>query len=126
MSVGGVIVDIVPVSDEKWWINTMAPGSDTRAGRTCGVYCDPRPERPEVGDSLWWQGRWCYWTPQSRERNDIPLKKIGFSGAPHPDAPRCPQCGFTLAFCRTQGYQCTPSLPPPSETRPDDPTQEPR
>jgi hypothetical protein len=43
MSVGGVIVDIVTVADDRWWINTVEPGADTRAGRTVAVYCDPRP-----------------------------------------------------------------------------------
>lgn len=103
MSVGGIIVDVVPVSDERWWVNTLEPGSDTRAGRTCAVYCDPRPEQPQVGDSLWWQGGKCYWTPADRSRVDVALRKIGFSGVAHPDAPRCPTCGYTAEFCAKHG-----------------------
>lgn len=83
MSVGGVIVDIVEVSSEKWWINTL----DDQAGRIgdlCAVYCNPLGHPIEVGDSLWWQGRECYWTPVSRCVQDVPLPKIGYSGVNHP------------------------------------------
>jgi hypothetical protein len=110
MSVGGVIVDVVPVADDKWWINTLAPGSDTRGGHAVAVYCDPRPERPEPGDSLWWQGGTCYWTPADRSRADVPLKKIGFSGVAHPHALRCSVCGCTLEFCREHGVCPAPDL----------------
>lgn len=105
MSVGGRIVDIVPVSPSKWWIDTLEPGSDTRAGRTVAVYCDPQGEPIQVGDSLWWQGRSCYWTPHVNPdgRSDVKLPKIGYSGVAHPHKPRCPTCDCTLEFCRQHG-----------------------
>lgn len=103
MSVGGNIVDIVEVAADRWWINTLAPGSDTRVGRTVAVYCDPRPERPEVGDTLWWQGGCCFWTPADRSRTDVKLKKIGCSGVAHPDEPHCLVCGCTVKFCEKHG-----------------------
>lgn len=106
MSVGGIIVDVVPVRPDKVWVNTLEPGSDTRAGRTCSVYCDPAGEPVAVGDALWWQSGTCYWTPADRSRADVKLRKIGFSGVPHPEAPRCPKCDFTLESC--QKYGCGP------------------
>lgn len=81
MSVGGVIVDIVPVRVDKWWVNTREPHS----GTLCAVYCDPQGLDVQVGDGLWWQGRSCYWTPASRSATDIELPKIGYSGVRHPD-----------------------------------------
>lgn len=61
---------------------------------TCCVYTDEirvndgEPVEIELGDSLWWQGGYCLWTPQAnRAKNDarcgvdcdIKLKKIGYS-----------------------------------------------
>ena len=31
------------------------------------------------GDSLWWQGAYCYWTPSDIGKQDIPIKRIGYS-----------------------------------------------
>lgn len=89
MSVGGIVVDIVRVAPHRWWINTLEPGSDTRAGRTLAVYCDPSGEPIEVGDALWWAGRHCLWTPQVHPdgRSDVRLPKLSYSGVRHPDSP---------------------------------------
>jgi hypothetical protein len=61
---------------------------------TCCVYTDERKRRTgekveiKVGDSFWWQGGSCYWTPaenRGRPGNkcgtdyDIELAKIGYS-----------------------------------------------
>lgn len=90
MSVGGTIVDIVEVSPEKWWIDTIDKSDLMHGGRTCAVYCDPRPERLQVGDALWWQGGYCFWTPRVEPdgRSDVKLRKIGFSGVSHPHKSR--------------------------------------
>lgn len=80
MSVGGTVIDIVPVSPSKLWVNTMDRGSLHHVA----VYCDPQGEPIDVGDSLWWQSGKCYWTPRDRSRQDVPLPKIGYSGVAHP------------------------------------------
>jgi len=33
----------------------------------------------ERGDTVWWQSGFCYWTPKSRNRSDVKIKKIGYS-----------------------------------------------
>lgn len=81
--VGGTIVDIVKVSDVKWWVN-CAEHFDRRTPDECAIYLNPAGESPDVGDSLWWQGGSAYWTPQDRSRVDVSLPRIGFSGVPHP------------------------------------------
>lgn len=112
MSVGGIVVDIVPVTADKWWINTVQNYDWTLlltpeqiGKRAVAVYCDPLGEPIEVGDSLWWQAGKCYWTPRVHPdgRSDVPLRKIGGSGVAHPHLPRCEVCGCTLAFCRKHG-----------------------
>jgi hypothetical protein len=100
VSVGGCIVDIVPVAPDKWWVNTFDKHTE------CAVYIDPLGLPVAVGDSLWWQGLSCYWTPADRSATDIELPKRGFSGVAHPHAPRCPACSYTLAWCRK--YGCSP------------------
>lgn len=89
MSVGGTIIDIVEVSPSKWWVNTVDKSDLMHGGRTVAVYCDPQGEPLTVGDTLWWQGGLCFWTPRTHPdgRSDVRLRKIGYSGVPHPDKP---------------------------------------
>ena len=89
MSVGGAIIDIVKVRADKWWVNTMDRGDLNHVA----VYCNPLGEPIDVGDSLWWQGAHCYWTPADRSRQDVKLPKIGYSGVRHPDLAAAPQGG---------------------------------
>jgi hypothetical protein len=86
---GGVIVDIVEVAPDQWWIDTWDVHQDDL--RTCAVYCDPGPERPQVGDMMWWMDGYCFWTPADDLRSDVLLRKIGDSGAPHPSIPPADQ-----------------------------------
>lgn len=85
MSVGGRVVEVVQVSPDKWWINTD-DAKPPRLPNLCAVYVNPEGREIKPGDSLWWQGRTCYWTPRDRPFGafDIPLRKIGFSGVSRP------------------------------------------
>lgn len=94
MSVGGIVVDVVPVNPQKVWVGTVEPHEFKRPLsleqlRRCivAVYCDPCGENIQPGDSLWWQGRSCYYTPRvvPDGRSDVELPKIGYSGVRHPD-----------------------------------------
>lgn len=83
--VGGIIIDIVKVNQAKWWLNCVETGLGSGAGKdTCAIYVNPQDEPIEVGDNLWWQGSYAYWTPDDRARTDVKLPRIGFSGVPHP------------------------------------------
>ena len=88
MSVGGRVVEVVPVSPSKWWVNT--DDNDRRdqgsLPHLCAVYVDPQGHVIAPGDSLWWQGGKCYWTPMDRPFGafDIELPKIGYSGVQRP------------------------------------------
>lgn len=90
MSVGGLIIDIVEIHPHRWWVNTidrydLQHSGDDPQQRTCAVYVDPQREPLKVGDQLWWQSSFCFWTPADNSRKDVRLMKIGFSGVPHPD-----------------------------------------
>jgi len=83
MSVGGNIIEIIDCSnDNRIWVNTKDKSD------TCAVWVE-RDKKSKIiseGDSLWWQGGNCYWTPKGSKRDrqginfDIVLKKIGYSG----------------------------------------------
>lgn len=84
--VGGIIIDIVKINDAKWWLNCVETGLGSGAGKnTCAIYVDPLNARIEVGDSLWWQGSYAYWTRADGVSTDVRLPRIGFSGVAHPD-----------------------------------------
>jgi len=100
--VGGTIIDIVKVSDHKWWVN-CADNLKRQRPDQCAIYLDPIGEPVEVGDALWWQGAHAMWTPAAGGRSDVKLPRIGFSGVAHPHLPRCSVCGCTLEFCRRHG-----------------------
>lgn len=89
MSVGGRVVEVVPVTAAKVWVNTDDAKPPHRPN-LCAVYVDPDGHTIRVGDSLWWQSGVAYWTPKIGENFgafDIPLKKIGYSGVKRPPGP---------------------------------------
>lgn len=102
MSVGGIVVDVVKVDEHKVWVSTVERHEFARPltleqlqKRQVAVYCDPLGENIQPGDSLWWQGRSCYYTPRVAPdgRSDVELPKIGYSGVPHPDRVGSAQAG---------------------------------
>ena len=85
MSVGGRVVEVMKVDAGKWWVNTD-DAKPPHPPNLCAVYVDPEGHEIQPGDSLWWQGGKCYWTPRARPFGvfDIPLRKIGYSGVSRP------------------------------------------
>lgn len=85
MSVGGRVVEVVPVTPAKVWVNTD-DAKPPRHPNLCAIFVDPEGYDIQPGDSLWWQSGVAYWTPLDRSfgASDIPLKKIGYSGVGRP------------------------------------------
>lgn len=67
----------------------------------CAIYVArcAESDKIEIGDQVWWHGRFAYWTPQyncvdaleAKERGlkqgvdyDVKIRRIGFSGVDHP------------------------------------------
>lgn len=90
--VGGKVIEVCdhPLDQNKIYVNVA--DRPHRRLEECAIYVvrDSNSEQIEIGDSLWWQGRYAYWTPQSGTREkcgvdyDIPIERIGFSGVSHP------------------------------------------
>jgi hypothetical protein len=93
--VGGIIIGLTTTAE---WVHAHVAdcphwpkhGDGAKCPRpdTCCVRLDPTRKdgsraNLQIGDSLWWQCGFCYWTPRTGDRcgvdYDIPLRKIGFS-----------------------------------------------
>lgn len=99
--VGGVVIGVTRATERTHVHVADCPhypkhgrGDECPRPDTCCVYTDERRADGQgkaeinVGDSFWWQGGYCYWTPkENRGRNgnrggvdyDIRLRKIGYS-----------------------------------------------
>jgi len=100
--VGGVIIGLSRASDGKTHVHVASCPHYPKHGRgnecprpdTCCVYTNERrlddggQVTIKIGDSFWWQGGRCYWTPAENRRKtdgkcgtdyDIPLAKLGYS-----------------------------------------------
>jgi hypothetical protein len=82
MSVGGRVIEVVvdPKTGDLW-VNTDDHGD------LCAVYVKPQ-EPVRVGDALWWQGGWAFWTPQDRSRADVKIERTSYSGVSRPKGDR--------------------------------------
>lgn len=88
MSVGGTVLETIVLEDRVWIdTNDRPPG---RKPNRCAIYVEKTPAARAItpGDTVWWQGRWAFWTPRSL--GDPPpfierkLARIGASGVERP------------------------------------------
>ena len=86
--VGGTIIDIVKVRPDFWWVNCAELGRNSDPEKvyseTCAVYCNPMGMEIRIGDTLWWQGKFCYWSNRERGISEHKIPKIGYSGVLRP------------------------------------------
>lgn len=80
--VGGKVIEKVDTGN-RYWVNVQ---DTTYTKDTCAIYIEKNSDAQgvEVGDSLWWQGRYAMWTPKSRDFADRKIPRIGFSGVSRP------------------------------------------
>lgn len=76
--IGGRVIEVRPEGDKTriWVVDTQVPFDEA------AIYVFTQSEMPEVGDSVWWQGRKAYWTPVNRRFLDRPLDRFGSSFDP--------------------------------------------
>ncbi len=108
--VGGTVIEVAEVKDRSdvLYVDTADMPEGRRKPDTCAIFIQrtETSEKIEVGDALWWQGDWAYWTPKANRKPscgyrhhvscqragvdyDIKIRRIGFSGVAHPS--RLPQ-----------------------------------
>ena len=93
MSVGGKVIETMVLADRVWVNTDEASTYQTSSGEwvtipstECAIYVERTAESRAIseGDSLWWQGRWAFWTPRNRAFEDRRLSRIGYSGVSRP------------------------------------------
>jgi len=98
--VGGTIQDVYMFEDR---LSLLVRGTGCESGdlRVIDVTLQAALEGVSKGDSVWWQAGIALWTPANRSREDVHLKRIGFSYDPKYLWPRvaelckrgiCPEC----------------------------------
>ena len=90
--VGGKVSEICchPTIPDRYWVNAM--NRPYKEVEYCAIYVvkNADSDKIEIGDSIWWQGGYAYWTPQNSNREkcgvdyDIKIPRIGFSGVSNP------------------------------------------
>ena len=82
--IGGTVIETIDAGD-RVWINCR---DDAHKGDNCAINVVRNVDALVVcpGDSVWWQSRNAYWTPQNNAKGiyDIAIPRIGYSGAARP------------------------------------------
>lgn len=80
--IGGRVIETVTLED-KIWLNVR---DRTYPKDTCALYLarNADSEAIMVGDSIWWQGGFAFWTPASREVADRRIPRASYSGVDRP------------------------------------------
>lgn len=92
--IGGIVVEVAEIKDrpDVLYIDCR---DNVYIRETCGILVQKNEisNQIQLGDKIWWQGRWAMWTPANTHRGkqgvdfDIQIPRIGYSGMQHPD--RC-------------------------------------
>ncbi len=104
--VGGIVIEVASVRDrpDVLFVDVAdRAGGPKSKNQTCAIYVEKNPtsEKIEIGDSLWWQGRFAMWTPLANRKPlcdhehhyscqrcgvdyDIKIPRVGYSGVTHP------------------------------------------
>lgn len=91
--VGGKVIEVCNVPDRPDVLFVNVANRPYSKVETCGVLVEnnENSRKIEIGDSLWWQGGFCMWTPQANaggiddgigcgESYDIKIPKRSGSG----------------------------------------------
>ena len=77
MCVGGKVIEVKPEGDKtRVWV------MDASSNDEAAIYIKNESEMPSCGDSVWWQGRFAYWTPKDERFVEREMQRIGFSFTP--------------------------------------------
>lgn len=81
--IGGKVNEIVFQSDAVWLdVQCTTYPKDFSA---LYVERNTNSEKIQVGDSVWWQGKQLFWTPQDRSVADVEIPRLSGSGVGVPD-----------------------------------------
>lgn len=81
--VGGHVLEVCNVPGRPDVLFVNVGDRPYKKLETCGVLCENNEtsQKIEIGDSFWWQGAFCYWSPQnSAGTGDIKILKRSGAG----------------------------------------------
>lgn len=99
--VGGTVIEVVDLATKVYVNCAERPHGKINE---CAIYVElnAQSDQIEIGDSVWWQGGFAMWTPQSNRVSDeeakrrglkcgkdydIKIPRLGCSGVNHPIRP---------------------------------------
>lgn len=77
--VGGIVIEVAwRGADDRVFMDCRS----TRYRDTCAIYVERNAdsEQIEVGDRIWWQGGFAFWTPSDESRVEVRIPRRGCSG----------------------------------------------
>lgn len=81
--VGGKVREIVEQENRIWLdVQDVIYPKDF-----CALYIERNKdsEQIQIGDSVWWQGKFLLWTPKDGSREDVEIPRLSYSGVGVPD-----------------------------------------
>ena len=99
--VGGQVIEVCDHPEDRNRIYVNVADRPYKRLKECAIYVERNEdsERIQIGDSLWWQGRSAFWTPQDNRVSDeeadgrgfrcgvdydIQIPRVGYSGVNYP------------------------------------------
>ena len=88
MNIGGIVIEARPrkhPEGDDIVVTVVDPNESGSRKQFTSVTVEPTEEAGQIkiGDSLWWQGNLCFWTPKHRntrgEKSDIEIPRAGYS-----------------------------------------------
>lgn len=89
--VGGTVIEVVDLAT-KVYINCVDKPRGRKKADECAIYVERNSdsEQIDIGDIIWWQGQFAYWTPLNNlvcgRGYDIKIPRIGYSGVSRPNS----------------------------------------
>ena len=74
--VGGMIIAVV--KGAKKITATVGEQPYSKLNTLC-VDLAPTEHDLDLGDTLWWQGKYAYWTPADHSREDVRIPRLSYS-----------------------------------------------
>ena len=87
--IGGRVIEACDVPDRgDGKRRVYVECKDVTYGDVGGIHVEKCADADAIqpGDTVWWQGRSVYWTPQDRSRVEVEIPRVGLCGMRHPYA----------------------------------------
>jgi hypothetical protein len=98
--IGGTIITTLDCGN-KVWVNVKSNicYRPTCRGEKCihdqcALYVERNKDSLEIqiGDTIWWHGKYAFWTNQ--DHTEVAIPRIGYSGAKHPAQDMMERAGY--------------------------------